>query len=795
MIIADDAADVATVSVVASLPNASEGTPAVDGAFTFMLSNPSGAATTVTYTVTGTAVNGTDYTAITTTIDIPAGGTSVSLPIAVLNDIIFEGSETVIVTITGTTNSLGTVLYDTTPATVMIADDAADVATVSVVASLPNASEGTPAVDGAFTFTLSNPSGAATTVTYTVTGTAVNGTDYTAITTTIDIPAGGTSVSLPIAVLNDIIFEGSENVIVTITGTTNSLGTVLYDTTPATVMIADDAADVATVSVVASLPNASEGTPAVDGAFTFTLSNPSGAATTVTYTVTGTAVNGTDYTAITTTIDIPAGGTSVSLPIAVLNDIIFEGSENVIVTITGTTNSLGTVLYDTTPATVTIADDAADVATVSVVASLPNASEGTPAVDGAFTFTLSNPSGAATTVTYTVTGTAVNGTDYTAITTTIDIPAGGTSVSLPIAVLNDIIFEGSENVIVTITGTTNSLGTVLYDTTPATVVIADDAADVATVSVVASLATASEGAPTVDGAFTFALSNPSGAATTVTYTVTGTAVNGTDYTAITTTIDIPAGGTSVSLPIAVLNDIIFEGSENVIVTITGTTNFLGTVLYDTTPATVTISDDPADAATVSVTASIPNASEGTTVVNGEFTFALTNPSSAATTVTYTVTGTAINGTDYTTITNTINIPAGATSVTLPINVINDTIFEGAENVIVTITGTTNSLVTVAIDTTPATVAISDDPADAATVSVTASIANASEGTTVVNGEFTFALTNPSSTATTVTYTVTGTAINGTDYTTITNTINIPAGATSVSTTDKRCINDTIFEGC
>ena len=109
-------------------------------------------------------------------------------------------------------------------------------------------------------------------------------------------------------------------------------------------------------------------------------------------------------------------GTSVGLPIAVLNDIIFEGSENVIVTITGTTNSLGTVLYDTTPATVTIADDAADVATVSVVASLANASEGTPAVDGAFTFTLSNPSGAATTVTYTVTGTAVNGTDYTAIT-------------------------------------------------------------------------------------------------------------------------------------------------------------------------------------------------------------------------------------------------------------------------------------------------------------------------------------------------------------------------------------------
>ena len=617
-------------------------------------------------------------------------------------------------------------------------------------------------------------------MTYTVTGTAINGTDYTTITNTIDIPAGATSVTLPINVINDTIFEGAENVIVTITGTTNALVTVAIDATPATVILSDDPADAATVSVTASIPNASEGTTVVNGEFTFALTNPSSAATTVTYTVTGTAINGTDYTTITNTIDIPAGATSVTLPINVINDTIFEGAENVIVTITGTTNALVTVAIDATPATVILSDDPADAATVSVTASIPNASEGTTVVNGEFTFALTNPSSAATTVTYTVTGTAINGTDYTTITNTIDIPAGATSVTLPINVINDTIFEGAENVIVTITGTTNALVTVAIDATPATVILSDDPADAATVSVTASIPNASEGTTVVNGEFTFALTNPSSAATTVTYTVTGTAINGTDYTTITNTIDIPAGATSVTLPINVINDTIFEGAENVVVTITGTTNALVTVAIDTTPATVILSDDPADAATVSVTASIPNASEGTTVVNGEFTFALTNPSSAATTVTYTVTGTAINGTDYTTITNTIDIPAGATSVTLPINVINDTIFEGAENVIVTITGTTNALVTVAIDATPATVILSDDPADAATVGVTASIPNASEGTTVVNGEFTFALTNPSSAATTVTYTVTGTAINGTDYTTITNTIDIPAGATSVT---------------
>ncbi len=465
----------------------------LDAVFTVSLSNPSSLDTVIDVaTISGTA-DTSDYTTINTTVTISAGATAVTISIPTTDDIIDEPNEdfSIIASVTG-----GNTSNTTVNATGTILDDDA-IPSISIVATDPSATENIDSTfdPGLFTLRLSNPISIVTEVQYTVSGTATSGLDYTAVGASIVIPANTTLVTIPVSVLDDNLLEGNETVVIKLNSTNNPV--TIGSPSTATVVIADDPADAATVSVVASLPNASEGTPAVDGAFTFMLSNPSGAATTVTYTVTGTAVNGTDYTAITTTIDIPAGGTSVSLPIAVLNDIIFEGSENVIVTITGTTNSLGTVLYDTTPATVTIADDAADVATVSVVASLPNASEGTPAVDGAFTFMLSNPSGAATTVTYTVTGTAVNGTDYTAITTTIDIPAGGTSVGLPIAVLNDIIFEGSENVIVTITGTTNSLGTVLYDTTPATVMIADDAADVATVSVVASLANASEGTPTV----------------------------------------------------------------------------------------------------------------------------------------------------------------------------------------------------------------------------------------------------------------------------------------------------------
>src|SRR5262249_16153103 len=52
---------------------------------------------TVNYTVTGTATSGTDYTALTGSITIPAGQTSATITIAGLADTLVEGTETVTV--------------------------------------------------------------------------------------------------------------------------------------------------------------------------------------------------------------------------------------------------------------------------------------------------------------------------------------------------------------------------------------------------------------------------------------------------------------------------------------------------------------------------------------------------------------------------------------------------------------------------------------------------------------------------------------------------------------------------
>ncbi|MDI6051140.1 Ig-like domain-containing protein, partial [Flavobacterium sp. XS2P24] len=243
---------------------------------------------------------------------------------------------------------------------------------VSIVATTPSASE--PATNGLFTVSLSNPVIIPTIVTYTVTGTATNGTDYASITNTLTIPAGDTLATIPVMVTDDATVEGSETVVITLNSTNNSTTiTAVSANATATVTIADN--DVSVVSIVATTPSASE--PATNGEFTVSLTNPMSVPTIVTYTVTGTATNGTDYASITNTVTIPANTTSVTIPVTVTDDVTVEGSETVIVTLNSINNAatITTVSANAT-ATVTIASPAIDAVDDAIAGG--NGTTGTP---------------------------------------------------------------------------------------------------------------------------------------------------------------------------------------------------------------------------------------------------------------------------------------------------------------------------------------------------------------------------------------------------------------------------------
>ena len=95
--------------------------PGTNGVFTVRQNVDIPIDTVVNLSVSGTATSGTDYTALPTSVTIPAGQTTATIELAVLDDTIVEiGGETVIVTLTSTNN--GVTVASGAAATATIAD-------------------------------------------------------------------------------------------------------------------------------------------------------------------------------------------------------------------------------------------------------------------------------------------------------------------------------------------------------------------------------------------------------------------------------------------------------------------------------------------------------------------------------------------------------------------------------------------------------------------------------------------------------------------------------------------------
>src|SRR5262249_44608327 len=119
------------------------------------------------------------------------------------------------------------------------------------------------------------------------------------------------------------------------------------------VTIADNPAPV--ITIAATDPSASEVGPAT-GTFTFTRVGDTTFALSVDYTITGTAVNGADYDAISTQVTFPATAATATVTITPKNDALVEGPQTVILTLVdGANYDLGATTSDT----VTIADNPA----------------------------------------------------------------------------------------------------------------------------------------------------------------------------------------------------------------------------------------------------------------------------------------------------------------------------------------------------------------------------------------------------------------------------------------------------
>ena len=178
--------------------------------------NPWADVTAVYATSNGSATSGLDFTAVESTITIPAGATQASFPVDILDDDLVEGDETFQVTLS---NTKGAALSTPDAVIITILDDDTVVVEFSEDAFLVQEDAGLATI----TVTLSNPSVQPVSVDYaTSDDTAVSGEDYTAVSGTLTFPPGSTIMTFTVPILDDALFESAEQVNLTLSGFTNA---------------------------------------------------------------------------------------------------------------------------------------------------------------------------------------------------------------------------------------------------------------------------------------------------------------------------------------------------------------------------------------------------------------------------------------------------------------------------------------------------------------------------------------------------------------------------------------------
>jgi hypothetical protein len=626
--------------------------------------------------------------------------------------------------------------------------------TVSVVATDATAAESGDV--GVYTITRAGDTSAALTVQIGFSGTATLGADYAVPPATVTIPAGAASTTLIITPSEDSIAEAAETVILTVG---NGPGYVVGTPATATITINDDEAPVLTVAASdATGAETVSGQTANPAKFTITRLGSRASALTVHYAMGGSATMGVDYQTVTGTATIAANGASVVVTITPVDDQVLEGDETITMTLT---SGSGYAIGMPGDAQATLQDDEPQ---VTIVATDAAAGEGTAAGDtGLFTLTRRGRTDQGLAVHLNVSGTAVAGVDYSAVDTTVLIPAGETTATLLVAPIDDAIPEGSESVVATVlSGIDYTVGAA----NAATVAIADDEN---MVSIVATDNLAAE--PGTDKAtLTISRTGSTTAPLTVTYTVSGTATSGSDFTAVTGTATILATKTSVAVTITAKNDTLTESAETVVLTLNGGAGYgLGAA----TAATAYIRDNDTALPSLTIMAINPATAEGGSP--GLLRVSRTGGDPAAPVVVgIKLSGTAANGTDYTTVPGTVTIPANATSVDIPISPMDDVTAELAETATVTLLAGPDYVLGVAI---AGTVTIADN--DPATVTIAGTDATAHEPGTDT-GLLTLTRKGLIDPALDVRYLVSGTGSNGADYAVLPGIVTIPAGVATAT---------------
>jgi len=411
-------------------------------------------AVSVTYeTTTGTATPGTDYTATTGTLSFSSGQTSKTVTVNVIDDNLFEGNETLSLSLSAPTPSSEATLGTQTTATLTIQDN-------DIIPSIAFSSADYSVTEGNTTATVvitrTNATGNPVSATFATTqGTATSGLDYNNTTTTVSFSAGETSKTVSVSILDDNFYEGNELVNLSLSNPSSeaSLGTL----TSSTLTIQDN--EPQPIIAFSDATYTVDENGITDKSITLTRTGTTTNPVSVVFTPTSSSATlGADLNANTITVSFAAGVTSRVLQLGIIDDDLFEGDETINLALSSPTGRAA--LGSLSAATLTIQDNDPQ---PEIAFSTSNYSVNeNGSVVNAITITVSgaraNPVGVLVTPSN---GNAMAPNDYSNSLIAVSFASGVTVQTITIPVVDDTLIEVNETVNLTLSNPTGGavLGT------------------------------------------------------------------------------------------------------------------------------------------------------------------------------------------------------------------------------------------------------------------------------------------------------------------------------------------------
>jgi len=402
-------------------------------------------------------------------------------------------------------------------------------------------------------------------------GSATAGSDYQASSGTLSFADGELSKTVQVTILDDAVFEGDELFYVQLSNPQG--GATLGNPASAAVTIIEDEAT--PPAGILRLASASYSVPENGNELVLQVERVSGdfGAVTVEYgSIDGTAIAGSDYTAVSGVLSFADGEVVKSISLPILDDAVYEGDETLELQLQNATN--GATVGTPALATITIVENEAppppgalqfagadysvneDGGLVTLTVSRSGGSQGVVAID----FSTSDQS-------------ATGGDDYVALSGTLTFADGEVSQSFSVTINDDTTYEGNEMFVVDL----------------AVNIVEDDAPPSAgNLTLSGATYSASESAGSVQ--ITVTRTGGSNGAVNVSYaTRDRTAIAGSDYESASGTLTFQDGELSRSIAIVLIDDSEAEGNEVFDIELSAASNGAG--LNSPSEAAITITDN------------------------------------------------------------------------------------------------------------------------------------------------------------------------------------------------------------